>query len=337
MIPKRLDEIVESDIESLQANSVAEGKTIDYKQSLPANTDADKKEFLADVSSFANTAGGDLIFGIVEAQGLPSETAGLTISDLDAELRRLDSIIADGLDPRVKWAIRGIQRGAKPPVLIVRTERSWIGPHRVIFKAHDKFYARNSGGKYPMDVSELRSAFTLASTVTDRARQFRIDRIGRIRNNQTPIPLVRGTSRTILHCIPLESFVGPAQYDVLRFSREIQRLPPLGGTSGLSRINFDGVVTFNPSGNTFLSYTQLFRNGAIEGVEAYWLSVAPRGEARKIPYIAFEQGIIGYVASMLDVQKSLGASPPIAVALTLTDTSGLEMASDPMTFERGSR
>ncbi len=191
MIPKRLDEIVESDIESLQANSVAEGKTIDYKQSLPANTDDDRKEFLADGSSFANTAGGDLIFGIVEAQGLPSETAGLTISDLDAELRRLESIIPDGLDPRVKWAIRGIQRGAKPPVLIVRTERSWIGPHRVIFKAHDKFYARNSGGKYPMDVSELRSAFTLASTVTDRARQFRIDRIGRIRNNQTPIPLVQ--------------------------------------------------------------------------------------------------------------------------------------------------
>jgi hypothetical protein len=337
VIPKRLDEVDESDLDILQRNSVSEGKTLEYKQSLPANADLDKKEFLADVSSFANTAGGDLIFGVIEQAGVPSDIPGLTLADLDAEVRRLDSIIADGLEPRVKWEIRCVQRNGGPPVLIVRTERSWIGPHRVIFKGQDRFYSRNSGGKYPMDVSELRSAFTLASALTDRVRQFRVERIEKIRNNQTPVPLVRGTSRTVLHCIPLESFSGPVQYDVLRLSRDVARLPPLGATTESSRINLDGVVTYNRSGNTFMSYAQLFRNGAIEGVETHWLNVVPpRGEGRKIPYIAFEGGILRYLEDMLSVQKSLGVNPPIAVTLTMTDTSGVEMASDPISDERGS-
>jgi len=34
-------------------------------------------------------------------------------------------------------------------VLVVRSERSWIGPHRVVLKGHDKFYARNSAGNIP--------------------------------------------------------------------------------------------------------------------------------------------------------------------------------------------
>jgi len=181
MISESLEKIGEVDLEHLLVNSVAEGKTIEYKAVLPSNSDADKKEFLADVSSFANSTGGDLIFGIDEAQGAPVGIPGLAISDSDLEVRRLDSIINDGLEPRVRFTTRAIQRAGKLPVLIVRTERSWIGPHRVVFRGHDKFYARNSAGKYPMDVSELRSAFTLTSSVPERVRQFREDRIAKLR------------------------------------------------------------------------------------------------------------------------------------------------------------
>jgi len=66
MIPTDIDQITEEDLQALIDNSVIEGKTIEYKQSLPSNSDSDKKEFLADVSSFANASGGDLIYGIIE-------------------------------------------------------------------------------------------------------------------------------------------------------------------------------------------------------------------------------------------------------------------------------
>ena len=42
----------------------AEGRTLDYKRTLPGSTDEEKREFLADVSSFANAAGGDIVYGI---------------------------------------------------------------------------------------------------------------------------------------------------------------------------------------------------------------------------------------------------------------------------------
>jgi predicted HTH transcriptional regulator len=46
--------------------------------------DGNRKEFLADVSSFANTDGGMMIFGISEASGLPIQANGFNCTDADA-------------------------------------------------------------------------------------------------------------------------------------------------------------------------------------------------------------------------------------------------------------
>jgi hypothetical protein len=336
MISKRLEEIGESDLDHLLANDVTEGKTIEYKKVLPGNSDSDKKEFLADVSSFANTTGGDLIFGIDEAQGAPVGIPGLVLSDPDLEVRRLDSIISDGLEPRIRFATRVIQRNGSLPALVVRTERSWIGPHRVIFKGHDKFYARNSAGKYPMDVSELRSAFTLAGSVTEQVRRFRADRLARLSDNKPPVALMAGLSHTVLHCIPLESFSRTVQYDVLKYSQQTASFPPVITGSGWShRINLDGIATYCGGVDGSMAYTQLFRNGIIEAVEAYWLNINRGGGTRTLPHVAVERGILEYLGKLFDIQKGLGVNPPIAVALTLTETRGLKMASEMHPFDSG--
>jgi hypothetical protein len=340
MISKRLEDIGEADLDHLVANSVTEGKTIEYKKDLPGNSDGDKKEFLADVSSFANTTGGNLIFGVEEAQGVATGIPGLVFSDPDAEVLRLDSIINDGLEPRIRFGTRVIQRGGKLPVLIVKTERSWIGPHRVIFKGHDKFYARSSAGKYPMDISELRSAFTLAGSVTEQVRQFRADRLARLRDNRTPVTLVAGASRTILHCIPLESFSRSVQYDVLRYSQPPQTadFPPIIMGSGWSqRINLDGIATYCGGVGGSMAYTQLFRNGIIEAVESYWLNIDRGGGTRTLPHFLVEREILKYLCKLFVIQKDLGVNPPIAVALTLTETKGLEMPSEMYPFVHGTQ
>jgi hypothetical protein len=51
-------------------------KTLEYKQSLPGTSDNDRKEFFADVSSFANSAGGHLVYGIRADAGVPLEPMG---------------------------------------------------------------------------------------------------------------------------------------------------------------------------------------------------------------------------------------------------------------------
>ena len=92
MIEKPFDQLVKDDIDGLVTNQVKEGRTTEYKQELPSGRDADKKEFLADVSSFANAAGGDLVYGVVEKRDFhgtrrPSTTVpGVGRSPLRAEV-----------------------------------------------------------------------------------------------------------------------------------------------------------------------------------------------------------------------------------------------------------
>ena len=44
-------------------------------------------------------------------------------------------------------------------IVLVRIPRSWVSPHMVTHKGTSRFFARNSAGKYQLDVSELRTAF----------------------------------------------------------------------------------------------------------------------------------------------------------------------------------
>jgi predicted HTH transcriptional regulator len=162
VIQKRLEEVTEGDLVALIENQVREGRTIDYKRELPGGNDASKKEFLADVSSFANTSGGDLIFGMEEVEALPTEIVGIQSGDLDRERQRLESMMASGLEPRIRYEVKDVICEGGKRVLILRMDRSWSGPHRVVFQQSDRFWGRNSSGKYPLDVNELRAAFTLS-------------------------------------------------------------------------------------------------------------------------------------------------------------------------------
>jgi predicted HTH transcriptional regulator len=60
------------------STGVPEGVLVDYKRDMYGRGDADVKEFLKDVSSFANTAGGHLIIGVDETGGIPTGISALS-------------------------------------------------------------------------------------------------------------------------------------------------------------------------------------------------------------------------------------------------------------------
>lgn len=106
MIQKQIDAISKSDINELIANSVNESKTLEYKQELPGNSDKDKKELLADVSSFANASGGDILYGVVaqvdedgKTTGAPERVAPITGTTADEAKLRLEEIVRNGIAP----------------------------------------------------------------------------------------------------------------------------------------------------------------------------------------------------------------------------------------------
>lgn len=109
LIDKPLDSITEQDLLALISNQIREDKRIEFKAVIPGNSDRQRKEFLADVSSFANASGGDLIFGMEALGGVASRLVGLELASLDADILRLESILQDGLDPRIpNTKIQGI-------------------------------------------------------------------------------------------------------------------------------------------------------------------------------------------------------------------------------------
>lgn len=321
-MPQNIDQLEleeENDLQKLVDNQNPEIKTIEYKESLTGNSDSDKKEFLADVSSFANAAGGYLIYGMREKSGIPSELCGLESIDADAEILRLDNIIRDGIKPRIPgvslWAIP--LRTSKDAI-IIRIPMSWASPHMVTFKNNSKFHSRNSAGKYQLDVSELRAAFVLSETTTERIRNFRIERLSKIIAGETPI-LLNETAKIILHIIPFGAFNPAKRFDVSSLASDVGKLQQISAPVGDTRHNFDGYLSFKNS----LSYLQVFRNGIIEAVDARILQ--PEDSELTIPSLLFERKLLDALPRFLAIQRQLGVEPPLFIILSLLGVSGYRL------------
>jgi len=148
---KLIDAVDRSDLEALVMRGEAESRFIEYKLLSPRASDSDKKEFLADVSSFANAAGGDIVYGISEMKGTPVKLVGLELTNVDAEKLRLEETIRTGIAPRVTGlSIKVVPLDGSKVAIVVRIPHSFGRPHMVTFKGGSRFFSRNSGGKYQL-------------------------------------------------------------------------------------------------------------------------------------------------------------------------------------------
>src|ERR1700686_909156 len=126
------DQIDQAQLRRLVDARAAETRDIEYKQASYGNADADTAEFLADISSFANTAGGDLIIGMTAAQGVPTGFAPFA-GDHDPEILRLENMARTGLQPRTSnLRIKAVPLRQGGNALVARVPRSYTQPHRII-------------------------------------------------------------------------------------------------------------------------------------------------------------------------------------------------------------
>src|SRR5215472_18673231 len=103
-----LDQIDETQLQRLIDGRASERRDIEYKRATYGNADKDYGEYLADISSFANTIGGDIIIGMNAKAGIPTSFELLEI-DPDGEILRLENVARSGLQPRIYgFAIREI-------------------------------------------------------------------------------------------------------------------------------------------------------------------------------------------------------------------------------------
>ncbi len=334
MILNRIDRISIGDITSLVDNAVRECKTLEYKEALPGRNDAEKKEFLADISSFANASGGSIVYGVSEVRdserrptGLPERAIGLANVNGDAEVRRLEEMIRDGLEPRISGVgIRSLDGFPNGPVLVVQIPKSWAAPHMVSFKASPRFFSRTNAGKSPLNVPEIRAAFLQSEEIPNRIRRFRESRLSAIVAGETPVVLPQ-TPLVVLHVVPVESYLGTESIDVLEFLDGRIVLPPMGATQWNQRLNFDGYVSYqggSEQGDPQFNYTQLFRNGAIEGVDAFLLAGFD-GKTDFIPSVALEEDVLNGAKQYFAAFKKMQMTGAVVIMLSLLNVRGFYM------------
>ena len=317
----------EADLLRLQSTGVREGRELDYKLEGVGGADDEKREFLSDVVSFANSAGGHRLLGVEENDGLPTAFPGLHGIQVDTEILRLESLIRDGIAPRLTGvAVAPVTVSSGGIVLVIRIPRSWSLPHMVTYKNLSRFYSRNSAGKYQLDIGELRDLFELSGTVMEHARKFRVERIARVLEAELPIELEEAP-RIVLHMIPFEAFLPGASHDISQFGRGRLPMPLYGGVSEW-RHNFDGFLSCSRYGqsSTVHSYVQIFRNGCLEAVEAGMLT--PDGKHLAIPCIALIEELYRAVAGYIEFMVGMGVVEPVAVAVSLLGVRGYRITRE---------
>ena len=312
MLAKQLRDLTVDDIKLL--TGVAESMYLDFKSAPVGKLDKDKREFLADVTAFANAAGGDLVFGVSTRDGVAAQVEGIELDDPDKEKLRLGDIIRSGAEPRLShfdmlWLPTIENRG----FLVLRVPRSWMAPHRVTLQGHDKFYVRNSAGKHPMNVDELRRAFTLAEAVADRVRGFRTTRVSALLSDSGPFPDTNGP-KLIQHIVPLSSFVDPV--DLKPTPESTLELRPLGVSGYNWQYCLDGLAVYNNEGSR-IAYTLIFRNGIVEMVNTL------RTDGKLISVTVVEQLAIEGLQHYRRFSRHHAIEPPIYHFLTLTSVKGL--------------
>lgn len=334
-LEKPLDQLTEDDLKGLVVACVSERKILDYKEALPGGSDENRKEFLADVSSFANTAGGHLVFGVKEDQGLPTELCGLGSIDPDEEIRRLESMARSGLDPKIPALdSHEIRLASGGYVIVMRIPKSWQAPHRVVFKNSGRFWSRSSKGKHELDVRELRSAFVTGEAMSERIRAFRADRVIKVMGAETPVqPLPKGLGY-LVHIVSMGSYGGdrdlaiPWLFENVSLALSPRNLPWVNYAAVGRRINVDGVVAWKSTEGEILSYAQVYRAGALESLFVVPDRTLLRDDSAAI-YREFEAEVLRVVKAGVKCLSEGGAEAPYAILFTLIGTKGRSIVGSP--------
>jgi Schlafen, AlbA_2 len=324
---KPLDEITEGDLQRLITDRIEENRQLEYKRELPSTSEGEKREFVRDVVSFANSAGGHIIFGVAAPKGIPTEFTPIADDKTDEATLRLENIIRTSVEPAIQGLkIRSVKLGTGR-VLIIEIPRGLFGLHMI--KNRGAFVVRTSAGKADLDVSEVRAAFVNAEAAAQRLSEFRADRTAEILNRDIPWSLSDGPILTI-HLLPLVSFAG--------YSCAVDRIPeaarkllyPIGKYHVIRQtFTFDGyanVISFGGNVQPVEAYSQIFRNGAVENVNAG--RVFAQQDAEESQGLQnLEMLIMDCAARMLKIMDLLDIPGPYYLVIALLNARGVRVSA----------
>jgi hypothetical protein len=333
MLPINLDELSPSHVYGLIESEVAEGLRLEYKQQLPGDDPDGKRKFLYEVAAMANSAGGDIVFGIRDSDGpdgqntgIAGRLSGIRISNIQKTIEPLSNLIRDCISPRLTGVAMQIVNCSDGDVLVIRIPASWDKPHMVTIGKVDKFYTRTAIGVSPMSVDEIGRSFSEKGDLRDAIERWRARRADLALIEDGPVSLGK-TPLVLFHMIPAESFMRGIMRNSWRVSQSEQEKIHVTGGNYHRRYNADGLLCHSQSTSRqseFSAYTQLFRSGIVEYAFSN-ISYAPIGS--KEPMITgqeIEKEIIRCYKNAFDWFQSQGGEGVVFAGLSLVGVKGMK-------------
>ena len=313
LLGKNIDEIDGDTIKSLIEGKVPESVHLEFKRETYKKDNEGKKEFLKDISAFANTLGGHLIIGIGENDGVAASVESIS-ENVDKELQRLESMARTGIEPTILGLCMEPIDIDDKNVIVIHIPRSFNPPHRVISKGINKYYGRHSSGVHELSLEELRQSFGERRSIEERAKSFVGQRFLSIQADDGIMPLLAEDGALVLHLVPLPDFGAERRIDPVKI-KELH-LP------NSSRINLDGCCTYSPD-NPCIEYIQIFRNGVIEAVSASAFKREEKGRFFGGRHLS--EDLIRTLNKYMERLCILEITPPILLQISMMRVKGIKL------------
>jgi hypothetical protein len=323
MIPKAINAVERADIDLLIERSINEGNQLDFKETLVGLTRDERKEFIADVCAFANTRGGDLVFGIRENGAGAAHVAVPLLINPDDESLRLENLIADSIEPRLYGVRTQAVRYEQGHILIVRVPSSVQGIHRSKLDQH--FWVRESRSKRTLDLPAVVNRIEGQLGRREKLENFLAERYASVLTGRLPVPM-RDGPKMVVHLIPETGFVGE-NVDVGPVSDAGLFPYPARSNAVDFRMTFDGPMHHSPIvDGTIRAYSIVHHSGIVEGC---WKAADADPVQVRISAEAMELNLLRYLNDALPrMTQMLSIDLPVTVRTALVGAEGAIIESE---------
>jgi hypothetical protein len=156
-----------SDLDRLIADDIQESLTLDYKDARAlGKTDKQRNELCKDASAFANSAGGQIIYGIEEKDHQPARVQDSdSVDPVDITREWIEQVIDSNIQPRIQnLGIQLIDVATKPKrvaYVITIPQATTSALHQA---PDNKYYYRQNFQSVPMEDYQVRDTMRRATT-----------------------------------------------------------------------------------------------------------------------------------------------------------------------------
>ena len=331
--PDRFKEVNQDFLESLIENGIEENIHLDYKEKIGSNA-----EIAKDLSSFANSDGGNIIYGIREINNKPKEIIPINQPNLR---EKLDQIARNGIDPSLDVRIFPIDVNIEcdeGQVIFIYIPRKYPILHQAIKRG--KYYKRTEFTSSPMSNFEIETAFKLIYNYEERINSIYQNRLHELNNGKYHIN-IPSPNRMLIHMISIDALNANRSLDLeILFNNFENHLKPLDCILGRNiERNLHGLLVScgpDPYSNTYVGYVQLYRNGIIEVIDSSLMKPTKqlhrRGYNKPVKILdmwILEKNIIDSCKMYLNTLEKIGAGLPIFLYISFTHLKGYKISLAP--------